>query len=68
MSRLITYILLGLILISSKVGAQTGNDIIGQTLAKNDITEMLPPLRDLQDSAELYSPLLKMYDSEIIIQ
>ncbi|HCE56851.1 MAG TPA: hypothetical protein DER09_03390 [Prolixibacteraceae bacterium] len=68
MSRLLTYTLFGLILISAKVGAQTGNDIIGHTLAENDITEALPPLRDLQDSAELYSPLLKMYDSEIIIQ
>jgi len=35
---------------------------------KEDIIKMLPPLRDLIDSAERNSPLLKMIEADLVIQ
>jgi len=35
---------------------------------KDDIIKMLPPLRDLIDSAERKSPLLKMVEADLVIQ
>lgn len=68
MNRLIIYIISALIFSGLKINAQNNNEVIGQSIIEQEITDMLPPLRNLQDSAELYSPLLKMYDSDIIIQ
>lgn len=68
MKKFTVYIILVLIFSALKIEAQTSNEDIGQSIIENEITEMLPPLRNLQDSAEMNSPLLKMYDSDIIIQ
>jgi outer membrane protein TolC len=48
--------------------AQNYAEIIDLSMKKNDIQDRLPPLHALLDSAEKYSPLLKIYDSDIIIQ
>ena len=48
--------------------AQTYNDIIDQSLRENDIIKLLPPLQSLIDSSATHSPLLKIHDSNIIIQ
>lgn len=68
MKKFTVYIISVLIFSALKIEAQTSNEDIGQSIIENEITEMLPPLRNLQDSAEMNSPLLKMYDSDIIIQ
>ena len=44
------------------------NSIIDNSLQENDITKQLPSIVSLQDSAVKYSPLLKIYDSDIVIQ
>lgn len=41
---------------------------INKNIAEKDILAMLPPLQNLFDSAAMFSPLLKMYDSDIVIQ
>ncbi len=38
------------------------------TIKQNAIQKKLPPLENLLDSAELYSPLLKIIDADILIQ
>lgn len=68
MKKFTVYIISVLIFSALKIEAQTSNEDIGQSIIENEIMEMLPPLRNLQDSAEMNSPLLKMYDSDIIIQ
>jgi outer membrane protein TolC len=41
---------------------------VNKSIEQKDIISMLPPLKDLFDSAAMFSPLLKMYNSDIIIQ
>lgn len=48
--------------------AQIYDDIIDRSLKENDILKLLPPLQSLLDSSAIHSPLLKMHDSNIIIQ
>jgi outer membrane protein TolC len=48
--------------------AQSYDEIISFSLEKNSIRQYLPPLENLLDSAEKNSPLLKMYDSDIVIK
>lgn len=47
---------------------QNSTEVVGERVSQKDILKMLPPLQDLFDSAAIFSPLLKMYDSDIIIQ
>lgn len=68
MNRFIIYVISVLIFSGLKIDAQNTDETTGKSIIENDITEMLPPLRSLQEAAELNSPLLKMYDSDIIIQ
>ena len=56
------------ILYSTVSNAQTDFDYLDSELEKNGIQNLLPPLQTLLDSAQQHSPLLKVYDSEIIIQ
>lgn len=48
--------------------AQDYHDVLEKSLNNNKIENQLPPLQQLLDSAETHSPLLKMYDSDVIIQ
>lgn len=68
--RNVVVILIFLISISNSgyLFGQGYNDVLEKSLQKNDITKQLPAIKNLQDSAIRYSPLLKMYDSDLIIQ
>lgn len=48
--------------------AQNGFDYLNSELEKDGIQNLIPSLEALLDSAERHSPLLKVYDSEIVIQ
>ena len=50
------------------VKGQSLNEIINKNLTDNDITNQLPTLKQLQDSAVKHSPLLKIFDSDLVIQ
>lgn len=52
----------------SMAWAQDYHDVLEKSLNNNKIENQLPPLQQLLDSAETHSPLLKMYDSDVIIQ
>lgn len=65
-SKILFLILLGTSTLFLK--AQEYSDIIERSLANNDIVNQLPKLNNLLDSAEVHSPLLKMYDSDLVIQ
>ena len=60
--------LLLLLLTSQVIWGQGFNDVIEKSLQENDISKQLPPISELQDSAVIHSPLLKIYDSDIVIQ
>ena len=47
---------------------QNLNEIIDKALVENDITKQLPTLQQLQDSAVKHSPLLKIINSNVVIQ
>lgn len=51
-----------------QVNGQSLNEIIDKNLTDNDITNQLPTLQQLQDSAVKHSPLLKIIDSDMVIQ
>lgn len=55
-------------LAGSVTGAGQGiSNGVDKSIAEKDIISMLPPLKNLFDSAAIYSPLLKVYDSDIVI-
>jgi outer membrane protein TolC len=49
------------------VKAQTYSELISNTLTGKDITLRLPPISELQSSAIENSPLLKIYNADVVI-
>lgn len=69
MQRLKIFYSILLILASFTLRAQEDKtDFLSQSIRENDISELLPPLAEILDAAEQNSPLLKVAESEIIIQ
>lgn len=65
-------IIIGILLVSMfsfvQSKAQSLTEIIDKNLVKNDITKQLPTLHQLQDLAVEHSPLLKIINSNVVIQ
>ena len=63
------FVLIAVFVIAENLHAQNSDsEFIEKSIQENDITEILPPLSALMDSAEINSPLLKMIDADIAIQ
>lgn len=68
--RIIFYlglILAFLVMGDRKASAQTSERMVAINASEKDITEMLPSIAELQALAVENSPLLKLYDAEVVI-
>jgi outer membrane protein TolC len=61
------FLLLAIFVVIQPLSAQTYDELIANTMTGKDITMLLPPIAELQSQAEENSPLLKLYDADIVI-
>jgi outer membrane protein TolC len=61
------WLLLLLVLFTTKLSAQTYDELLRNSSFDKDITDMLPPLAELQENAIMYSPVFKMLDADVKI-